>query len=235
MPTEERSTAGPDGESILIAVISCDKNEHQAQAIRATWLQELPANCRVVFVYARPGEPEELVGDRLYVDCQEAYEKLPQKMHRLFAYCARNLTFDYLLKVDDDSYVDIGRFLVFDKSRGDYIGAFQGMGDVQATRTWHYGKCTDKSYEVPYEGPFVCEWARGGGYLLSRRAVEILADKTAATYSDHLFEDKMVGEALTPDERIRTVRARYVEMGILNPMPHYNMRYVYDLVTRRRR
>ena len=71
--------------------------------------------------------------------------------------------------------------------------------------------------------------------LVEQRAVEILVDKTAATYSDHLFEDKMVGEALTPDERIRTVRARYVEMGILNPMPHYNMRYVYDLVTRRRR
>ena len=95
------------------------------------------------------------------------------------------------------------------------------MGDVQATRTWHYGKCTDKSYEVPYDGAFVCEWARGGGYLLSRRAVEILADKTAASYSDHLFEDKMVGEALTPDERIRKVRAHYVEMGILNPMPHH--------------
>ena len=84
-----------DNQIILIAVISCDKNEHQAQAIRATWQHELPANCRAVFVYARPGEPEELVGDRLYVDCQEAYEKLPQKMHRFFAYCARNLEFDY--------------------------------------------------------------------------------------------------------------------------------------------
>ena len=92
------------------------------------------------------------MGDRLYVDCQEAYEKLPQKLHRLFAYL-RSQPHVRLFAEGRRRFVRRHRpILVFDKSRGDYIGAFQGMGDVQATRTWHYGKCMDKSYEVPYEG-----------------------------------------------------------------------------------
>ena len=106
------------------------------------------------------------------------------------------------------------------------------MGDVDTTRTWHYGKCTDKSYEVPYEGDYKCDWARGGGYLLSQKAVEILVEKTAVSYSDHLFEDKMVGEALTKDENIKTVHAHYVDMGILNPMPPHNMRYIHQFITK---
>ena len=40
----------------------------------------------------------------------------------------------------------------------------------------------------------------------------------------------MVGEALTLDERIRVLKAHYVQMGILNPMPPHNMRYVHQLL-----
>jgi len=219
---------------VIIGVITCPNHENNASAIRATWLRGVPPEIRVFFVYGRPGSPASIEGDCIYLDCPEAYEHLPEKMHRFFEFCSNRLDFDFLLKIDDDSYVDIGTFLDFDTRGGDYIGLIRGMGDPRITRTWHYGKCTDKSYEIPYDGEYVCDWARGGGYLLSRKALNVLVEKTASMFSEHLFEDKMVGEALTLDDRIKKVHVNYVDMGILNPMPPHNMRFVYELLEARK-
>ena len=218
-------------EKIIIGVLTCPKNRNQAIGIRDTWLKLIPAHVQVLFVFGRPGRPSSLEGDQLYLDCKEAYEHLPQKAHLFFKYCEDNLDFDHILKIDDDTYVDVAKFLSFDNEGSDYTGLFLGMGDDESvTRTWHFGKCTDKSYEVPYEGPFICEWARGGGYLVSRNAVRILIEKTATSYSRHIFEDMMVGEALTLDERIKTLNVHYVQMGILNPISPPNMRYIHQLI-----
>jgi hypothetical protein len=217
-------------QSIVIGVITCPRYESRTESVRASWLQAIPRAVRVLFVYGRPGEAERIEGDRLYLNCTETYENLPEKIHLFFKYCQEKLDFDYVLKVDDDSYLDPVQFLSFDRKRGDYIGWFSDMGDEANTRIWHYGKCTDKAREVPYEGEYVCEWARGGGYLLSRTAVEIVVEKTASSYLDHLYEDKMVGEALTLDERIRAVHAEYIELGILNPLSPDEMRFFHSLL-----
>jgi hypothetical protein len=214
---------------IIIGVITCPKYEYKVKGIQDTWLKTVPPNVRVIFVYGRPGRMASIEGDRLFLDCPEAYEKLPQKMHCFFQYCVQNFDFDYLLKIDDDSYVDIGKLLAFNLRDRDYIGLFRGMGDERVTRTWHYGKCTDKSFEVPYEGKYIADWARGGGYILSRKAVEKLALKTAESHKEHIFEDKMVGDALASEGTITKAHADYVAFGVLNPMRPQNMRYVHNL------
>ena len=222
--------SGTDIKQIIIGVITCPRYAYKVKGIQDTWLKSVPPNIRVVFVYGRPGQKASLEGDRLFLDCPETYEGLPQKMHNFFQFCVRNFEFDYLLKIDDDSYVDIGKLLAFDLRDRDYIGLFRGMGDERVTRTWHYGKCTDKSLEVPYEGKYIADWARGGGYILSRRAIEILALKTAESHKEHMFEDKMVGDALATESTITKLHADCVKFGVINPMLPQNMRYVHNLV-----
>ena len=102
-------------------------------------------------------------------------------------------------------------------------------------KTWHYGKCTDKSYEAPYERPFVCAWATGGGYFLSRRAAGIALEKTANTFADSLFEDVMIGEALTLHPGLTVAMSRFALMGVINPLLPKDMLYVQDLVLERKR
>ena len=217
------------GKKILIGVMTCPKFSVRANSIRATWLKNLPANLSTLFVFGDDGPTTRLEGNKLTVNCKEAYENLPEKVYRFFKFCHQELEFDYILKVDDDSYVDFNRLLSFDLREADYIGYFQGMGDEQITRTWHYGKCSDKSLEVPYEGAYIADWARGGGYILSRKAVDSLVRTAAGSYKAHIFEDKMVGDALASDSTIINLHAECVEFGVVNPLHPHNMVYEHQL------
>lgn len=225
----------PGGDQILIAVLTCEKHKIRADGIRNSWLKLIPSNYRVLFVHGRPGQPEGIEGDCLYLDCPESYEMLPQKVHALLRYSLAHLEFDYLFKTDDDTYLDLDRFISFDRQGADYIGQFREEPLKEIGKTWHYGKCTDKAYEVPYEGVFLCAWATGGGYFLSHRAAEVALPRTAHACADSLFEDKMVGEALTRDQGVRVLRTRFADMGVINPLLPKDMLYVQELVLDRRR
>jgi hypothetical protein len=161
---------------------------------------------------------------------------LPRKMHALLEYAAANFEFDYLFKTDDDTYLDLQRFIGFDLRSADYVGQFCEMSVPvpEISKTWHYGKCLDKTLEVPYERPFVCPWATGAGYFLSRHAVQVASERTATTFSQHLFEDVMIGEALSRDPQLALVSSLFSDMGVINPLLPREMRYVQDLLTKKR-
>lgn len=227
-PTKAESTT-------IIGIFTCPKNRFRAKVSRATWIKQVPENFKVLFVQGRSGVPPSIDDDVLYLDCPEAYEKLSEKTHKFFEYCVKNLEFEYIFKTDDDSYIDMEKFLKYDKKGGDYIGHFGKSENTKINRTWHYGKCTDKSYEVPYKGQYVCGWARGGGYFVSKRAASILVDKTSQAFKNELFEDKMVGEALTRDKSIKVVNTHYSEMGVLNPLLPKDMIYVQSILKDKKR
>ena len=226
----------PSNANILIGILTCNKHKVRADGVRSSWLKLIPSNYRVLFIHGRPGLPEGVEGDCLYLDCPESYEKLPQKVHAFLRYSLHHFEFDYLFKTDDDTYLDLERFMAFDKEGADYIGQFreQPLTDERG-KTWHYGKCTDKSYEAPYERPFVCGWATGGGYFLSHRAAEIAVQKTRNTFADSLFEDMMIGEALTLHPGLKVTMSRFALMGVINPLLPKDMLYVQDLVLERKR
>jgi hypothetical protein len=219
----------------LIGILTCEKNLGRADGIRNSWLKLLPASYQALFLHGRPGQPASMEDDCLYLDCPESYETLPQKVTAFFGYCRQHLEFDYLFKTDDDTYLDLERFIAFDKQGGDYIGQFREQALAERGKTWHYGKCTDKTFEVPYESPFVCPWATGGGYYLSRKAVELAYEKMEKTCTEYLFEDVMVGEALTQDARVCVIRARFSEMGVINPLLPKDMLYVQDILLEKQR
>ena len=221
-------------QKLIIGVFNCPRFRFRVKGIKNSWLPHLPPSARVLFVYGRPGEASSIEGDKLFLDCPEAYERLPQKTHEFLKFCINELEFDYVFKTDDDSFIDLDRFLELDLEKADYIGQFKETPLAEHGKTWHYGKCTDKSFEVPYDKPFVCGWATGGGYFLSRKGAGIAVEKTARTYSDSLYEDMMIGEALTIDPRIRSLKTSFIEIGLINPLAYYDMKYIQDLLTERK-
>ena len=93
----------------------------------------------------------------------DSYQTLTAKVLASFVQLSRNVKFEYLLKVDDDSYVQLPKILEelknsnFDKSL--YWGFFDGRAPVLSR-----GKWAEKEYRlcdkyIPY--------AVGGGYVLS--------------------------------------------------------------------
>ena len=225
----------PNPGRVLIGILTCDKYKGRADGIRNSWLKLVPANYRVLFIHGRPGQPAGVEGDCLYVDCPESYELLPRKVHAFLVYAHRHFDFDYLFKTDDDTYLDLERFIAFARHGADYIGQFRELPVPEIGKTWHYGKCTDKAYEVPYERPFVCAWATGGGYFLSRAATLAAASRTESTCADSLFEDVMVGEALTLDPQLKVLMTRFSAMGVVNPLLPKDMLYLQDVVLERKR
>ncbi len=225
----------PGGSRVLIGILTCEKNKERADGVRNSWLKLIPLNYRVLFIHGRPDQPDELTGDCLYLNCPESYEMLPHKVHAFLKHSLQHFEYDYLFKTDDDTYLDLERFIAFDRQGADYIGRFREQPLPYSGKTWHYGKCTDKTYEKPYEGAFVCPWATGGGYFLSRRAAEVAVEKTSRTFANSLFVDMMIGEALTLDPAMIVLRTRFADMGVINPLLPKDMLYVQDLVLERRR
>ena len=222
------------GGRLLVAILSCDKHEVRANGVRASWLRLAPVTWQVLFVHGRPGVAAGIEGDRLYLDCPEAYEHLPRKVAALVTFAKEHLDFEHLFKTDDDTYLDLERFIAFDRTGIDYAGQFREQPVGLAGKTWHYGKCDDPAFEVPYEKPFVCPWATGGGYFLSRRAVDALVPRLADIAGDSLFEDMMVGEALTRDAALNVLHTSFDRMGVINPLLPKDMLYLQSMVLERR-
>jgi hypothetical protein len=218
----------------VIGIFTCPKHINRANGIRNTWLKLIPKDIRVLFVFGRPGKAASLEGENLYLDCEESYEKLPHKSHAFFDFCYHNLDFDYIFKTDDDTYLDMEKFLNFDKKEADYIGQFKDSPLKEIGKTWHYGKCTDKSYEVPDDSEFICGWATGAGYFLSKKAVETLIKETASMHNDYIFEDRMVGEAFAAHADIKVFQSSFFDMGLINPLLHKDMIYVQNILESKR-
>ena len=225
----------PASARVVIAILTCERNRARVEGVRASWLRHVPDSYRVLFVFGRPGQASALEGDCVYLDCPEAYEHLPEKMHKLLAFAVANLEFDFLFKTDYDTFLDLERFIAFDKGQAGYIGQFKETAPGEIGRTWHFGKCSDKSYEVPYERPFACPWATGGGYFLDRGAAAIAVAKTEGAWREHLYEDIMIGEALTLEPSVRVARARFADFGVINPLLPKDMLYVQEVLLERRR
>lgn len=88
---------------ILLCIYTCEGDRPFLEALESTALfQSLGRDprLRVLEVYADAALPApELRGDKLVVDCPEAYASLSVKTLRMVQYCLR-IDFDFLLKLD---------------------------------------------------------------------------------------------------------------------------------------
>jgi hypothetical protein len=139
---------------------------HRVAAVRETWGSKLPPGVDLRFFYGlREGVPHVTSADEVQLTCGDLYEHLPQKTIDI-CFWALCHDYDYMLKVDDDTYVWVDRVLKELDIPFDYAGYMGGA----------------KMY------------ASGGpGYWLSRKAMAcIAANATPHTWA----EDVIVGETL---------------------------------------
>ena len=112
----------------------------------------------------------------------------------------------HLIKVDVDGQVE-GDLQIAPPVTVDYTGCYTFGGN----NMWHHGKVTRGSYwdgrEFKLNGTKPFAYAAGGyGYLLSRKALEVLAvlDPVATSYR-HIYEDMMVRHVHSPHPSLATL------------------------------
>jgi hypothetical protein len=131
----------------LILIASCVKNADRRAAQRETWLTKLLPDMTPLFYVGHGAKVDEPNTVQLYVE--DNYEALPHKMHAAVSYAAANFTFDYMFRVDDDTYAVPARFdSLFWQPGMEMIG-----GDIMSEHQWSTG---------------------GAGLMFSRRLVDCM-------------------------------------------------------------
>ncbi len=113
----------------------------------------------------------------LNLQCDDYYEGLSEKIFTVCKYISSTPHFNkytHFCKVDDDITV---KKLLVPKLVSDYWGKlFPGH---PGSPRWHYGKCHNANFNnKEYTGPWVPWCAGGTGYVISRKALEIIAADT---------------------------------------------------------
>ncbi|KAJ1528863.1 hypothetical protein ONE63_007235 [Megalurothrips usitatus] len=201
---------------LVILILSAPDNVVKRHALRRTWLsltdQETVKYYFAVGSKTLVGDKEEtlLTEERHYSDMlilpevEEGYNLLTTKLLASFSWIDKYIDFDFLLKVDDDSYVDIRQLLreLVRKENGKrlYWGYFSGHARVQQKGKWTERKWNLCDHYLPY--------ARGGGYILSRELVHYLA-QNANYLNFYKNEDVAVGTWLAPVNTTRDHDIRF--------------------------
>ncbi|MHB1952787.1 MAG: hypothetical protein ACYCOU_03475 [Sulfobacillus sp.] len=135
--------------------------------------------------------------DVVMLPCGDGYEDLPLKTYQALLYVRNTYPLiDWIFKTDDDIAFDFEElYLVYSDL---YLKGIPYAGNVvhctPHLSTYHYGKCNDKSREVPFQVS-QSMYCSGGGYFLNKKATEICLN-SATTYNTELFEDLATGLAL---------------------------------------
>ena len=166
--------------------------------MQRTWLDApCPPGVAAIFVEGdgHAAESPRLADRRLILPVPDAYELLPRKTRAFFRWAIANTSCEHIMKCDDDSYLHVDVASQLDLGGVDYAGRLTPpvRGIVE---TWHFGKCRDRAFEVPFEGPFPDLFAEGFGYFVSRRAASRIAETDDAAVERHVLEDVFVGWCL---------------------------------------
>lgn len=182
---------------IIVAVTTCPQNEQRIQAVQDTWLSAVSAKTvKKLFVYGNDGKAcPRMESDRVFLNCPEAYEHLSLKTYKLCQYCLENEDFDFLIKCDDDVFVDLEALLLTVFANADYVG-WTVNPDAGFNQSWHHGKCSIPGTEIPYRGDVPSSYVHGFCYILSRKAVRWIAGRPIEWIKGCLYEDVMVGAAI---------------------------------------
>lgn len=196
---------------LAVIIFSAAKNVNRRKAIRETWLRFADtrrvehffvigtAGLKVDSIEALNSEHQHNKDLLLLPYLKDSYSGLTAKLLEAFKWIAQQHQFEFLLKVDDDSFVRLDALYdeMVEKDRATkseahstlYWGYFDGRAHVKRTGQW-----TESDW-------FLCDrylpYALGGGYVLSRRLVDYVV--TSAPFLQHYkSEDVSLGVWLSP-------------------------------------
>ena len=206
---------------LIVAVISSFNNTDRRNAVRQTWLNlegHLQTDVIHFFVVGTKGlnskELEDLkVEDAenrdmmLLPNIEDSFDQLTTKVLATFVQLHTSIDFNYLLKVDDDSFVVIDRVyneLMQNNCPSDLYWGYFNSGSVIRSKDSIYARYIETEYVlcdhyIPY--------AFGGGYVLSANLVSYISDN-AESLKLYRAEDASVGTWLAPlkIERVHDIR-----------------------------
>ena len=154
---------------VLVGVFTAWQFQNRRRRVRETWMRDLQglAGVDAVFLFGTLQIPTpERAGDMLFLPCPNSYPHLPQRTRLFCQWALTQPDWDVLVKIDDDCRLSVDRLMAYDMKGADYIGA-----------EWKPG--------VGY--------GSGNGYVLSRRAASVVAEKLANWEG---CEDVLVGQVL---------------------------------------
>lgn len=211
---------------LVIFILSAPDNFNERNVIRETWTSGVDESLvlyRFVvgtaalehYKSSRLEQENKLCKDMLLMNnVKDSYEKLSFKVLQAFAWLDRNVNYQYVLKVDDDSFVRVPAVLVeLDHKPKErlYWGFFDGRANVKTSGKWKESKWILCDKYLPY--------ARGGGYVLSFDLVHFIS-RNGDLLQLYLSEDVSVGTWLAPlkvnrhhDQNFDT---EYMSRGCLN-------------------
>ena len=111
---------------IPIGIKSCERNSERRIACRNTWIDFLDKDKYLpLFLIGRKNQPSEIVGDILYLDCEDHYQGLSGKVKAYYKWALDNTEVSHFWICDDDSYINHNNFNTFEEYKNyDYIGSF---------------------------------------------------------------------------------------------------------------
>jgi len=188
----------------LVVIYSCRKYlETRVRAIRDTWVQDLKQRGIPYVVVVGSGD-DTLEGDVLALNVSDLYEDLPKKTLKLFDWVYKNTDAQYVLKIDDDCYLDVEHYFdTLSYRKYDYYGRVIRRAVGGTDRTWHQKKSHSMHGQKGIDkSPDPSVYADGGGgYCLSRTGIEKLLGAAQTAEGRRLaacsfMEDKLVGDLL---------------------------------------
>ena len=191
--------------SLVVAVISGPKNTERRFTIRRTWALNTANNTKVFFIIGvenlQYGIKKNLTTEKkkyndlvLLPHLEDKYDDLTSKVLQTFHWVSRNIMFDYLLKVDDDTFVRLDELVKRLESKPAerlYWGYFNERSPIVKKGRWAEKKT------------YICDtyvtYALGGRYILSNDLVKYIANNSDR-FKKFTNEDVSVGTWLAPLE-----------------------------------
>lgn len=189
----------------LVVIYSCRRylNDRVA-AIRKTWIKDLQIRNIPYMIIVGDGD-DQVHDDILALDVEDTYEKLPYKTLKLFDWVYKNTNAQFVLKIDDDCYLDVEKYFnSLSYRKHHYYGRLINRNKGGMDRTWHHKKSrSEHAKKTIDKSPEPSVHADGGGaYCLSRISISQLLHQ-ASTANGHqllansFMEDKLVGDLLS--------------------------------------
>lgn len=214
-------------DKIPIGIKSCQKNNIRRLAIQDTWLNKFDDKFFPMFLIGRPNQPSELVGNILYLNCDDTYNNLVGKMKEYYRWILQNCNASYFWTCDDDSYINCKIFNNYDGYKNyDYCGNFLYGLEIKQNLS------SDINKQV--SGADVCGYASGCTVCLSRRAAEICAEKLPSIGLPYIAHSEDVATGRVLNDNIKDLKKLHMD----NVYPWSNAKkynnllaghYIYDI------
>ena len=190
--------------AFLVVLILCSpKAFNQRNAIRTTWLADVPSQILPYFVIGTGSLTTQEISTLEYEhsryndlllleDFVDSYYALTGKVMEAFSWIDRHVAYEFVFKGDDDTFARIdliAQELSSMPSDRLYWGFFDGRAHVKRSGKWEEKKWIIGDRYAPH--------ARGGGYVLSADLVHYIV-KNSKYLQKFNSEDISVGAWLSP-------------------------------------